>query len=296
MVTAAEFETERPRLTAIAFRLLGSIHDAEDAVQATWLKASTGDPGELRNPAAWLTTVVTRICLDQLRARQRRREEPLLADLIPAEALAADEHYLRQERVGRALMVVLHQLTPPQRVAYVLHDLFDIPFHAVAETLGTSPDSAKKHASRARARITRTTPAQHATAPPTDHAVIDAFLAAAAGGDIDRMLSLMTADCVRTADPALLPPGTPSIVSGAAAVAEETTRFADRIRASTPMLVDDRWAQVIAPGGHLLAIIDIVTSGGRVARIDINRASAGTECAMPSTPITAAWASRYMSP
>lgn len=283
MVPAAEFEAERPRLTAIAFRLLGSIHDAEDAVQATWLKAATADPAELRNPPAWLTTVVTRVCLDQLRTRQRRREEPLLADLIPAAALAADEHYLRQERLSRALMVVLHRLTPPQRIAYVLHDLFDIPFREVAQTLGTSTDSAKKHASRARTSIARTTPAQHATAPPIDPAVADAFLAAAAGGDIDRMLSLMTADCVRTADPALLPPGTPPIVAGAAAVAEETTRFADRIRASAPMIVDGRRAQVIAPGGHVLAVIDIVTDNGRVARIDINQAPCDTTFAILPT-------------
>lgn len=278
MVPVAQFEAARSQLTALAFRLLGSIDDAEDAVQSTWIKASTADTDGLRNPAAWLTRVLTRVCLDQLRMRQRRREEPLFADMIPAEALAADEHYLRRENVSRALMVVLEQLTPSQRVAYVLHDLFDIPFGEVAQTLGTSPGNAKKHASRARIRIEQTEPAPTTTS--VDPAVVDAFLAAAAGGDIDRLLALMTDDCVRTADPALVPPGTPAIVTGATAVAEETSVFADRIRASTAMLVDGRRAHVIAPGGHLLAVIDIITRDGRVAGIDIGRATAHATFAM----------------
>ncbi|MFZ1165461.1 sigma-70 family RNA polymerase sigma factor [Mycobacterium sp.] len=272
MVPVAEFEAARPQLTGLAFRLLGSVHDAEDAVQSTWIKASTADTDGLRNPAAWLTTVLTRVCLDQLRMRNRRREEPLLAHAIPAETLAADEHYLRRENVSRALMVVLELLTPSQRVAYVLHDLFDIPFDEVAKTLDTTPGNAKKHASRARIRIEQTEPAPATTG--IDSAVVDAFLTAAAGGDIGRMLALMTEDCVRTADPALVPPGTPTVVTGASAVAEETRLFADRIRASTTMLVDGRPAYIIAPGGHLLAVIDVTTRDGRVARIDISRASA----------------------
>ena len=199
MVPVAEFEAARPHLTGLAFRLLGSVHDAEDAVQSTWIKASTADTDGLRSPAAWLTTVLTRVCLDQLRMRNRRREEPLLADAIPAETLAADEQYLRRENVSRALMVVLELLTPSQRVAYVLHDLFDIPFDEVAKTLDTTPGNAKKHASRARIRIEQTEPAPATTG--IDSAVVDAFLTAAAGGDIGRMLALMTEDCVRTADP-----------------------------------------------------------------------------------------------
>lgn len=281
MVPVVEFEAARPQLTAIAFRFLGSIHDAEDAVQSTWIKASTADADGLRNPAAWLTTVLTRVCLDQLRMRNRRREEPLLADMLPAEALTADEHYLKQENVSRALMVVLDLLTPAQRVAYVLHDLFDVPFREVAQTLGISPENAKKHASRARRRIERTEPAPAATT--IDSAVVDAFLAAAAGGEINRMVALMTDDCVRVADISLVPPGTPTVVTGAHTVAEETTLFAERIRASTPMLVDSRPVHVIAPGGHLLAVIDIAIRDRRVARIEISRASARTAIAMPST-------------
>lgn len=281
MVSIAEFESARPQLTAIAFRLLGSIHDAEDAVQNTWIKASTTDTEGLRNPAAWLTTVLTRVCLDQLRVRQRRREEPLLADAIPDEAVAADERYLKRESISRALMVVLDALTPAQRVAYVLHDLFDLPFREVAAILDASPDNAKKHASRARKRIEHTGPASAAAA--VDSSVVDAFLAAAAGGELDRMVALMTGDCVRVVDAALIPSGTPTVVTGARTIARETTLFADRIRASALMHVDGRPVHVIAPGGHLLAVIDITTRERRVTRIHISRASACTLFTMPST-------------
>ncbi|MGW6057650.1 sigma-70 family RNA polymerase sigma factor [Streptomyces sp. NPDC055189] len=277
-----EFEAARPQLTAIAFRLLGSIGDAEDAVQSTWIKATTAEAGALRNPAAWLTTVLTRVCLDQLRTRNRRREEPLLADMIPADSLAADEHYLRRENISRALMVVIGRLTPSQRVAYVLHDLFGVPFQEVAQTLGTSTVNAKKHASRARGRIEHTAPGP-GPATTVEGAVVDAFIAAAAGGDINRLLDLMTDDCVRTADSALVPPGTPTVVTGASAIAEETTLFAERIRASTAVLVTGRRVHAIAPGGHLLAVIDMTTRDRRVARIDIYRVSAPTAFTMSST-------------
>ena len=269
MISTSVFEAARPQLTAVAFRLLGSIHDAEDAVQSTWIKASTADAQDLRNPVAWLTTVVSRVCLDVLRVRRHRGEEPLFADMLPADDISADESYLRRESISRALMVLLGRLTPDQRVAYVLHDLFDVPFRQVAETLGTRPDNAKQLASRARRRIEQTGSAQAATT--MDGAVVEAFLAAAAGGDIDRMVALMADDCVRVVDPVLVPPGTPSRVTGAHTVAEETKLFADRIRASAPMLVDDRSVHVIAPGGHLLAFIAITVSDKRVTRIDISR-------------------------
>lgn len=280
MVSTAEFEAARPQLTAVAFRLLGSIHDAEDAVQSTWIKASTADPGDLRNPSAWLTTVLTRVCLDYLRRRKSRREEPLFADALAVELVAADEHYLHRENVSRALMVVLSQLTPAQRVAYVLHDLFDVPFREVAQTLATSPDNAKKHASRARRRIEQTAPAPATNA--VDDAVVEAFLSAAAGGEIDRMVALMAEDCTRVVEPTLVPLSTPTFVAGARTVATETKLFAERIRASTPILVNSRRAHVIAPGGHPLAVIDITLREQRVAQINIARASAHMVFAIPS--------------
>jgi RNA polymerase sigma-70 factor, ECF subfamily len=267
----ADFVANRPQLIAVAFRLLGSIQDAEDAVQTAWLKASAVDPRDIRNVGAWLTTVTTRICLDQLRARHRRREESLEAGMIPADVMLADENYLQREHISRALMVVLDYLTPAQRVAYVLHDIFDVPFNDVALMLHTSVDSAKKHASRARRRIENTRPPDAAN--DVARSVADAFLAAAAGADFDRMLALMTTDCVRVVDPALVPPGIPAVVTGARAVAEETTLFADRIRASVPMVVGGKPVYVIAPGGHLFASLEIGIEGGRVSRIEIARTS-----------------------
>lgn len=264
-----DFEAMRPQLTAIAFRLLGSVQDAEDAVQDTWLKASAASTEGLRNPAAWTTTVLTRVCLDELRKRRRRREEPLYADMLPAESVDADERYLRREDVSRALMVVLDRLTPAQRVAYVLHDLFDVPFREVAAALHTSVESAEKHASRARGRLERATPGP--SAATADQAVAEAFLAAAAGGDVERMIALMADGCVRVADADLLPPGVPTVVTGARAVTRETALFADRIRAAAPMLIDHRLVDVIAPGGHLLAVITITTADRRVTRIEIGR-------------------------
>ncbi|GAA5060468.1 sigma-70 family RNA polymerase sigma factor [Nocardia callitridis] len=276
------FDSERRHLTAVAFRLLGSLHDAEDAVQDTWIKAATADAGDVRNPAAWLTTILTRVCLDRLRTRQRRGEHPLRADPTVTEAIAADEHYIGRERVSRALMVVLDQLTPPQRVAYILHDLFDFPFRQVADALGISSDAAKQHASRARRRIETSRPD---TTPNSarDDALVEAFLAAAAGGDLNRMLSLMAPDCVRHADPALLPDGAQRVVAGAASVAEETRLFAGRIRSSTAIVIDGRPAHGIAPGGHLLAIIDITAKHGLITRIDITRPTARPVLTMAPT-------------
>jgi RNA polymerase sigma factor (sigma-70 family) len=265
----AAFVSGRPQLIAVAFRLLGSIHDAEDAVQTAWIRASAADQRDIRNADAWLTTVVTRICLDQLRARGRRGEEPLRADMIPADVLLADETYLQRERISRALMVVLDRLTPPQRVAYVLHDLFDVPFHEVAVTLDISVDNAKKHASRARHRIKDAQPPDGVN--DVARSVADAFLAAASGADLDRMLALMAGDCVRSADPALVPPNTPVEVTGAREIAEETTLFADRIRSTAPMVVGGRPMYVIAPGGHFLATLEITVHGRQVSRIDIAR-------------------------
>jgi RNA polymerase sigma-70 factor (ECF subfamily) len=268
----ADFVANRPQLIAVAFRLLGSIQDAEDAVQTAWIKASAVDPRDIRNVGAWLTTVTTRICLDQLRARSRHGEQPLDADLISADMVLADENYLQREHISRALMVVLERLTPAQRVAYVLHDIFDVPFDDVALTLHTSVDSAKQHASRARRRIENSQPPDAAN--DVARSVADAFLAAAAGADFDRMLALMTTDCVRVVDPALVPPGTAAVVTGARAIAEETSLFADRIRACVPMVVDGRPIYVIAPGGHLLATLEIGITDRRVSRIDIARAAA----------------------
>lgn len=209
-ITVEEFETARPHLLSAAHRMLGSAHDAQDAVQTAWLRAMAARSSPpIENPSAWLTTVTARICLDELRARRRRNEAPLLADAVPAADLAADEAVLRAEDVSRALMVLLNQLTPPQRVAYVLHDLFSVPFDRIAHVLDGTVSGAKKHASRARQRLGGTPHAPErdgrADREIPDPEIVEAFLAAARTGDTRRMLQLLAPDSVRDAEAALLP-------------------------------------------------------------------------------------------
>lgn len=267
---SAGFLAERPRLLSIAHRILGSIHDAEDAVQTAWLRMQTSSGVAIDSVPAWLTTVVTRVCIDQLRERSRRETLADAPAIHSDAALAADEAFLLRDDVSRALMVLLASLTPPQRVAYVLHDLFAVPFERIAEILDTTPASAKKHASRARSRIGPKAPSPAEVSVGARHDdIVTAFLQAAAGGDMSRMLTLMAPDCVRIVDASLIPVGTAVTVSGATAVAEETRRFANRIRASIPMRVNGRAVHVIAPGGHPIAAIDVTADAGVVTRITI---------------------------
>lgn len=266
------FAHHRPRLLSLAHRLLGSVHDAEDAVQTAWLRLASASDRDIDNVAAYLTRTVTTVCLDHLRDRRRRdllrRRVGAIAVSDAFAAHAADEAFLRREAVSRALMVLLARLTPAQRVAFVLHDLFAVPFDQIAEILAVTTPSAKKHASRARARLR---PGEDVGIPDgtADGEVVDAFLRAAAGGDLRHMLALMAPECVRVADPQLLPVGTATTVSGAEAVADETRRFAERIRCSVPMRVDGREVHLIAPGGHPLAVIDVHVSDGAVDRVTI---------------------------
>lgn len=269
------FVTERQRLLSVAHRILGSAHDAEDAVQTAWLRVQSAPERQIDNVPAWLTTVVTRVCLDHLRDRHRRDALSRRAEPVHDVESAADEEFLVREDVSRALMVLLNRLTPPQRVAFVLHDLFAVPFDQIAAILGTTPAGAKKHASRARSRV-RPGPAALATADTAlHHQIVTAFLQAAAGGDIARMVELMAPDCVRDVDAALVPAGTPVRVTGATAVADETRHFVDRIRSSAPMRVNGRPVHVIAPGGHAFAVIDITTRADLVTRIAIRPLVAG---------------------
>lgn len=268
MELVEHFEAARPRLMSLAYRIVGSHHDAEDAVQTAWARVQASDATVVTNLNGWFTTVTARLCLDILRARQRRGELPLLADDIPSDQLAVDEAFLRHEEVSRALLVLLNELTPSQRVAYVLHDLFAVPFAEIAVVLDSNPDSAKKLASRARARLRGAPPAQ-----PEQHAdateIVEAFLAAARGGDLARLISLLAPDAVRAADLRLLPTGVRAEVRGAVAVAEETQTFLDRIRAAAPVLLDGHPAAVIAPGGHAYALIRFFIDAGLITKIVI---------------------------
>ena len=277
---AEEFEAHRAHLLAVAHRLLGPGGEAQDAVQEAWLRLHRTGPEGIDNLGGWLTTVVARVCLDVLRRRATRREEPLELHVVEtAGGPDPETEAVLAESVGLALLVVLDVLTPPERLAFVLHDLFAAPFGEIATILGTSVDVAKKHASRARGRIasSRLNTELDPELPSRDATpVVDAFLAAARGGDLDAMVALLADDCVRVADRSLVPPDTPTVVRGARAVAEETTLFVDRIRASTPMWLGDRVVHVIAPGGHPLAVVDVVVVDDRVARVDIRRMTFAT--------------------
>ncbi|TDB95996.1 sigma-70 family RNA polymerase sigma factor [Actinomadura sp. 7K534] len=268
MELVERFEAARPRLLSLAHRIVGSHHDAEDAVQNAWARVQAADTAEITNLDGWFTTVTARLCLDLLRARERRGELPLASADIPGEQLGADEAFLRREAVSRALLVLLGELSPRQRVAYVLHDLFAVPFDQIAAVLDTTPASAKKLASRARARLRGPRPAEPA-AHPGHLEIVEAFLAAARGGDIARLVTLMAPDAVRTADPRLLPAGAKGRVSGAAAVAEETRSFIDRIAAAAPVLVAGHPGAVIAPGGHAFALVRFRLGAGLVTEIEI---------------------------
>lgn len=270
---ARRFDADRRHLRSVAFQLLGTVADAEDAVQSAWLKASRADFDAVDNLSGWFTTITAREAFDQLRVRKRRAEQPLggtdeLDRLIPASA-AADEDALLAESVSSALLVVLDRLSPAQRVAFVLHDVFAMPFERIAVLMDRSPEATKKLASRARGRL-------HAepAAPPrrtADHLqVVEAFLAATRGGDIAGLLDLLAPEVVRTVDPALVPADVPTTLRGARAVANETRRFAQRARAGAVMLIDGAPGIVLVARGRAQVLLVIgIGADDRIHAIDI---------------------------
>jgi RNA polymerase sigma factor (sigma-70 family) len=276
---AERFEAHRPHLRAVAYRMLGSPSEADDAVQDAWLRLHHADPGAVGNLGGWLTTVVARICLDRLRTRGTRREQPL----DPLDALAADpavalreatdpeEQAIIVEGVGLALLVVLDTLTPAERVAFVLHDMFDVPFQELAPIVGRSPAAAKMLASRARRRVQGAAgdagqdPA-HARQRQRQRAVVDAFLSAARGGDLARLVALLDPEVVLRADQVAVGMGAAGEVRGAAAVAEA---FSGRARVAQPALVDGAAGAVWAPGGRPRVVFAFTITDGRIAAIDL---------------------------
>ena len=266
---AERFEAERGRLRAVAHRMLGSLAEADDAVQETWLRLSRAGGDDIDNLAAWLTTVVSRICLDLLRTRASRREDPY-GDGLPepgAGELPEDEAVLA-DSVGLALLVVLETLGPAERVAFVLHDLFAVPFDRIAAVLDRSRPAAKKLASRARHKV-RGTPVVPGTELDRHREVVEAFLAAARGGDLGALLDVLAPDVVRHAEPAALPPGVPAELRGAQAVAEGTVLLRARTRFAALALVDGDVGIVVAPGGRLLLALRVTVEGERVAVYEV---------------------------
>ncbi|MFE3542855.1 sigma-70 family RNA polymerase sigma factor [Nocardia sp. NPDC059177] len=266
---AHAFEQRRHRLRGLAYRMLGTAAEADDVVQEAWLRLDRVAAGEIGDLDGWLTTVVSRICLDLLRARGRRGETPEVDD-VRATGPGADpeDDALLADEVGRALLVVLDALGPAERVAFVLHDLFAVPFAELAPMLGRTPATTKKLASRARLRVHA--PARIATTElAAQHAVVAAFLKAAREGDLAGLLAVLAPDVVRSADPAALPPGMAALVRGAAAVAEGTIVLRQRSREAALVLVDGRPGLVVVRAGRPLFVVTFVVRAGRIDAYDV---------------------------
>jgi RNA polymerase sigma factor (sigma-70 family) len=262
------FEAHRPHLRAVAYRMLGSTSEADDAVQEAWLRLSRSDVGRVQNLRGWLTTVVGRICLDMLRARTARREAPLDEQapyLVESRADGPDpeQEALISDSVGLALLVVLDTLSPAERLAFVLHDMFSVPFDEIAPILQRTPDATKMLASRARRRLKAAN-----TTPDTDaarhRAVVRAFLAAARRGDFGALLALLHPDVVLRADGTAIAKGAPPELRGAADVAGQ---FSGRAQAARPALIDGAAGAVWATRGRPQVVFDFAIAGGKIVAI-----------------------------
>jgi RNA polymerase sigma factor (sigma-70 family) len=262
---AEKFEANRAHLRAVAYRMLGSTSEVDDAVQETWLRLSRSDTAAVKNLGGWLTTVVARVCLDMLRSRKSRREEPM-GPQVPEPA--ADDEHARDtdmaDSVGAALLVVLETLAPAERLAFVLHDMFAVPFEEIAPIVGRTPAAARQLASRARRRVQGTPPA-----PDADFSrqkkIVDAFLAASRSGDFEGLLAVLDPDVVFRADQAAQRLGSLAEIRGAAAVAET---FKGRAQAAKPALVDGALALAVSFGGQLRIVLRLTISGDRIAAVE----------------------------
>ncbi len=261
---AERFEGQRARLRAVAYRMLGSVSEADDAVQEAWLRLSRTDASSVDNIAGWLTTVVARICLDMLRSRKTRGEEPLGAHLTEP-AMNPEQEALLADSVGLALLVVLETLEPAERVAFVLHDMFAIPFDDIAPIVGRTPGAARQLASRGRRRVRGAS-----TIRDTDLAqrqeVVAAFLAASRGGNFDALLAVLDPDVVLRADAEAVTIGAEDEIRGASAVA---ATFAGRARVARPALVDGAPGLVWSQSGRPRIVFDFILQNGKIVAIDL---------------------------
>jgi RNA polymerase sigma factor (sigma-70 family) len=261
---AEQFERSRDHLRAVAYKMLGSRSEAEDAVQEAWLRLHRADTSEVLNLGGWLTTVVARVCLDQLRTRKARREEALDARLPVADRSSFERDALLADAVGPALLVVLDTLDPAERLAFVLHDLFAVPFDEIARVVDRSPAAARQLASRARRRV------QGAGVPSADvpvrRRIVDAFLAASREGDFGALLAVLDPDVVLRADAAAVAAGAVAEVRGASAVAET---FKGRARFAQAALIDGVPGAVWAAGGQVRAAFVFRFDGDRIVGVEI---------------------------
>jgi RNA polymerase sigma factor (sigma-70 family) len=270
---ADRFEEHRPHLRAVAYRMLGSLAEADDAIQDAWLRLSRAGAGEVENLGGWLTTIVARICLNMLRSRATRREEPLDAHLpdpviSPEGSLQPEEEALLADSVGLALLVVLDSLSPAERLAFVLHDMFDLPFDEIAPMVGRSPTAARQLASRARRRVK----GAEIPAPDPDLArqrdVVDAFFRAARGGDFDGLVALLDPDVVLRSDFGAGRPAAARVTHGAAAVARQALIAALPTAQLHPALVNGAAGVVVTVRGRPFAVLGFTVTDGKIVEID----------------------------
>jgi RNA polymerase sigma-70 factor, ECF subfamily len=268
---AERFEEHRSHLRAVAYRMLGSLSEVDDAVQEAWLRLSRADATGIDNLGGWLTTVVARVCLDMLRSRQSRREEPFTPDAPEPAATGTrgsspEQEALLADSVGLALLVVLDRLTPAERLAFVLHDMFAVPFEEIAPIVGRSAEATRQLASRARRRV------RGAAAPDPDlvrqREVVDAFLAALRGGDFEGLLAVLDPDLVVRTDLGV-PPGATAEVRGAAVWAKQAVAFGHMARVVRPALVNAAIGLVIAPRGQLSRALTFKIVNGKITEIEV---------------------------
>jgi RNA polymerase sigma-70 factor, ECF subfamily len=277
---AERFEENRGHLRAVAYRMLGSVNEADDAIQETWLRLSRSDASAIENLGGWLTTVVARVCLDMLRSRTSRREESMTEHAPePVASRHAgndpEREALLEDSVGIALLVVLDRLAPAERLAFVLHDMFDVPFEEIAEIVGRSPDAARQLASRARHRVQGVDTVPE-TARAQQRALVNAFLAALCAGDFEGLIAVLDLVVLVRVDEAAARPGAPREVRGARAWAKGAVAwsrgvvaFAQAMRFAQPALVDGELGIVLAPDGHLQRVLKFTIANGKIAQVEI---------------------------
>ena len=267
------FEAQRSHLQAVAYRMLGSVSEADDAVQEAWLRLNRSDAEEIRNLQGWLTTVVARVCLDMLRSRKSRREEALDAEVIEPIASSDDtmdpeQEALMADSVGLALLVVLDTLTPSERVAFVLHDVFDLPFDEIAPIVGRTPAAARQLASRARRRV-RSEDTTHESDLKSQRVVVDAFLSALRAGDFEGLLAVLDPDVLVRLVPGAGAPGAPQEIRGAENWARGAVAYSQLARFVQPALVDGTVGLVFAPGGRLTRALTFTIVNGKIVEVEI---------------------------
>ncbi len=272
---ARVFEQHRRHLRAIAYRMLGSLAEADDAVQETWVRFAAAGTEGVGNVSGWLTTIVTRACLNVLRARAARPEQPAgmhVPDPIAVHAddaaLDPEQEALLAESVGLALMVVLDALTPAERVAFVLHDVFGVPFSVIGQLVGRSEQAARQQASRARRQVREAGPSKPDVGLPQQRAIVDAFFTAARAGDFDRLMELLDPDVVIRADGGPARPSASVVMRGAAQIARATIATASPLADFTPVLVNGVAGMLITVRGRPVSLIAATVTGSQITAMD----------------------------